>query len=469
MNGRASSYVTPSIVTCCSCMHSSSAACVFGEARLISSTSSRFAKTGPGPELELVRALVEDVHAGDVRRQQVGRELHARERHVERARERLREHRLPHSRKVLEDQVALADEAEDAQAGASRRARARRVRGCRRSRGSSRPRRRVSTRWLSGSLTQQLLGRIDDRRRDLGLSGPCRRVARRPAPTSTTSLSSASKPMSLARDVVEDDEVDALLHRASRARARGPALPGRRRSRSAPGRSSAAPRASRRTSVVGSSVTCHASLVLRRASRRALRGPVVGDGGSHQDDVGVASRASACVEHRLRRSASRRPRRRAGGGTARFAASSVTSAPRFRASSARATPIRPDERLPRKRTASSGSRVPPALTSTRRPRERVGLAEQLAAAPEDLLGLGHPPDAPTRPRPSRLRPGRRSPTPRDRDGLDVRLRRRVRPHARVHRRREQHRAAVRERGLGDEVVGEPVRELRERVRRRAAR
>src|SRR5919197_2157996 len=48
MNGRASSYVTPSIVTCCSCMHSSSAAWVFGEARLISSTSRRLANTGPG-------------------------------------------------------------------------------------------------------------------------------------------------------------------------------------------------------------------------------------------------------------------------------------------------------------------------------------------------------------------------------------------------------------------------------------
>src|SRR5215831_16869969 len=93
MNGRASSYVTPSIVTCCSCMHSSSAACVFGEARLISSTSRRF-EDRPGFELELVRALVEDVHAGHVGRQQVGRELHARERDVERARERLGQHRL---------------------------------------------------------------------------------------------------------------------------------------------------------------------------------------------------------------------------------------------------------------------------------------------------------------------------------------------------------------------------------------
>src|ERR687883_1231097 len=48
MKGLTSSYVWPSIVTCCSCMHSSSAACVFGDARLISSTRSRFANTGPG-------------------------------------------------------------------------------------------------------------------------------------------------------------------------------------------------------------------------------------------------------------------------------------------------------------------------------------------------------------------------------------------------------------------------------------
>src|SRR4051812_3877142 len=48
MNGRSSGYVTPSTVTWLSCMHSSSAACVFGEARFTSSTSSRFANTGPG-------------------------------------------------------------------------------------------------------------------------------------------------------------------------------------------------------------------------------------------------------------------------------------------------------------------------------------------------------------------------------------------------------------------------------------
>src|SRR5215213_9372350 len=48
MKGPPSGYVTPSTVTWFSCMHSSSAAWVFGEARFTSSTSRMFAKTGPG-------------------------------------------------------------------------------------------------------------------------------------------------------------------------------------------------------------------------------------------------------------------------------------------------------------------------------------------------------------------------------------------------------------------------------------
>ncbi len=43
-----SSRVTPSTVTCCSAMASSSADWVFGVARLISSTSTTLANTGPG-------------------------------------------------------------------------------------------------------------------------------------------------------------------------------------------------------------------------------------------------------------------------------------------------------------------------------------------------------------------------------------------------------------------------------------
>jgi hypothetical protein len=47
MKGGSSRYVTPSTDTWRSSMHSSSAACVFGEARFTSSTRRRFAKTGP--------------------------------------------------------------------------------------------------------------------------------------------------------------------------------------------------------------------------------------------------------------------------------------------------------------------------------------------------------------------------------------------------------------------------------------
>ena len=56
---RRSGNVVPSTVTCRSCIASSSAACVFGGVRLISSASSRPVKTGPGAEDELGRALIE--------------------------------------------------------------------------------------------------------------------------------------------------------------------------------------------------------------------------------------------------------------------------------------------------------------------------------------------------------------------------------------------------------------------------
>lgn len=47
MNGCGTAWVTPSTVTFCSSMTSSSADRVFGEARLISSASTTEAKTGP--------------------------------------------------------------------------------------------------------------------------------------------------------------------------------------------------------------------------------------------------------------------------------------------------------------------------------------------------------------------------------------------------------------------------------------
>ena len=46
--GSGSGRVSPSTLTCCSSIASSSALCVFGPARLISSASSTCANTGPG-------------------------------------------------------------------------------------------------------------------------------------------------------------------------------------------------------------------------------------------------------------------------------------------------------------------------------------------------------------------------------------------------------------------------------------
>src|SRR5438270_11719854 len=53
MNGRGTRYTVASVVTVRSCMTSSSADWVFGEARLISSASTMLAKTGPGRKLKL--------------------------------------------------------------------------------------------------------------------------------------------------------------------------------------------------------------------------------------------------------------------------------------------------------------------------------------------------------------------------------------------------------------------------------
>jgi hypothetical protein len=60
----------PSTLTWRSSIASSSAACVFGGVRLISSASSRFVKTGP-VELEFGGTGVVDQRAGDVSRHQV--------------------------------------------------------------------------------------------------------------------------------------------------------------------------------------------------------------------------------------------------------------------------------------------------------------------------------------------------------------------------------------------------------------
>ena len=73
----------------------------------------------------------------------------------------------------------------------------------------------------------------------------------------------------------------------------------------------------------------------------------------------------------------------AGAGSETLAAMTVTSAPRRAAAAANDSPIRPEERLPMYLTGSIGSRVPPAVTSTRtpaQPRLRAGASSRSQAA-----------------------------------------------------------------------------------------
>ena len=95
-----------------------------------------------------------------------------------------------------------------------------------------------------------------------------------------------------------------------------------------------------------------------------------------------ASASSAAVSTSTRRTPG-------GAGSETLAATRVTSAPRRAARSARASPIRPEERLPMKRTGSIGSRVPPAETSTRRPSQGpIGPGAACSIASSSARGSG---------------------------------------------------------------------------------
>jgi hypothetical protein len=60
-----------------------------------------------GLELELVGSLVPEIHPGDVGRQQVRGELDPLPRAVDRAGERLGQHRLAHSRDIFEQHMSF--------------------------------------------------------------------------------------------------------------------------------------------------------------------------------------------------------------------------------------------------------------------------------------------------------------------------------------------------------------------------
>ena len=99
----------------CSCIASSSADCVLGVARLISSARTMLAKIGPALELEHSRrpsgVFVDDVRADDVGRHQVGRELDALEVQVQRLGERADQQRLAQPGHAFEQRVAAGEQA----------------------------------------------------------------------------------------------------------------------------------------------------------------------------------------------------------------------------------------------------------------------------------------------------------------------------------------------------------------------
>ena len=113
-NGGSSSCVAVPLVTVCSCMASSSADCVLGVARLISSASTRCAKIGPGWKRSafVPPSRIDDHAADDVGGHQVGRELDARILQVQHARKRPQQRGLAQARNAFEQHVAARQQAD---------------------------------------------------------------------------------------------------------------------------------------------------------------------------------------------------------------------------------------------------------------------------------------------------------------------------------------------------------------------
>ena len=172
----------------------------------------------------------------------------------------------------------------------------------------------------------------------------------------------------------------------------------------------------------------------------------------------------------------------AGSGTEVMPWMSVTRAPRASAASAIATPMRPVERLPMKRTGSMGSAVPPAVTTIcQSARSWVagwrGRASRWIGRPDRGVtdGRYHRRDELGRLREAALAhgPGRKWTHLRLHDGiaeatqpLDVGARRGVRVHASVHGRRHHDGSLGREAHRGDDVTRHAVRHGTQPVRRR---
>ena len=105
----------PSIVTCRSSIDSSSADCVFGDARLISSASTTLANTGPGRNSKsLLFRFQIDAPVTSLGSRSGVNWIRCHEPPVARAR-RLRERRLADAGDVLDEEMALGEQADERQ------------------------------------------------------------------------------------------------------------------------------------------------------------------------------------------------------------------------------------------------------------------------------------------------------------------------------------------------------------------
>src|SRR5918994_1049979 len=457
MNGRARWYVTPSIVTWRSCMHSSSADCVLGDARLISSTSSTFAKTGPGRNSNSFDAWLKTFTpvTSDGKRSGVNC---------------MREKSTSTERESALASVVFPT---PGRSSMIRCPSATRERTTNRSvsSGACTTRRRFSTisaiaRAESATVTRsvpiasskELHHLVEDLLGDLTLRGPRDRALAAVGHQGhlvRVAVEADVRP----RYVVEDDQVRALVGQLAASAVQRLARFGREADEHAVrlARAEGAQHVRR-----GVELDRPGGAILGALAGDALRRAVVGDRGGHEHDVCVCAREHLALDVRR-------------GGrvdeldTARDRNRDVRHDERH----VGATPSRlvreRDAHAPR-RAVADVTHLVDRLTRPARghehalPSQLVANREQPHARFENLLGLRHAAYAEL---------ALRRVTLVRVDDLDaartqcrhVGARCGVRPHPRVHRGRNDERSTVGERGLGDEVVRLAVRELRERVRR----
>ena len=94
-------------------MASSSALCVLGVARLISSASTSCANSGPGWNSKRLLVALEYAHTDNVRWQQVAGELHALEAQVQRRGQCVGQRGLADAGQVFDEQMAAGEQADE--------------------------------------------------------------------------------------------------------------------------------------------------------------------------------------------------------------------------------------------------------------------------------------------------------------------------------------------------------------------